>query len=121
MLLNHTNHPSSAWPPEQLKAAREQFGEIVDEPFPSIDPEWDEEAVVALVKEKVEEFIAKYGKEITVHIMGEATYCFAFVSEMTRRGVACVASTTVREVSFEDGIKKSRFRFKRFRYYLFEE
>ena len=118
MLLNHTNHPSSTWPPEQLKAAREQFGEIIDEPFPAIDPEWDEAKVVALAKEKVADFIAKYGKEMTVHIMGEATYCFAFVSEMNRRGIPCVASTTVREVAFENGVKKSIFRFKRFRFYI---
>ena len=117
LLLNNTNHPSSTWPPEQLKAAREQFGEIIDEPFPAIDPEWDEAKVVALAKEKVEEFIAKYGKEITVHIMGEATYCFAFVFEMMQRGVACVASTTIRKVHFENGVKKSIFHFKRFRKY----
>ena len=37
MFINHTNHPSQYWSDEQLTAAH-QYGEVVDIPFPLIDP-----------------------------------------------------------------------------------
>ena len=37
MFINHTNHPSQYWSDEQLAAAH-QYGEVVDIPFPLIDP-----------------------------------------------------------------------------------
>lgn len=42
MLLNLSNHPSSLWCDEQIKAAETLFGEIVDLPFPQVDPNGDE-------------------------------------------------------------------------------
>lgn len=42
MLLNLSNHPSSLWCDEQKKAAETLFGEIVDLPFPQVDPNGDE-------------------------------------------------------------------------------
>ena len=52
MLLNLSNHPvrgvwnpqkeryENAWSPEQVSAAHAEFGEIIDEPFPIIPPEY---------------------------------------------------------------------------------
>ena len=37
MFINHTNHSSQNWSDEQLVAAR-QYGDIIDIPFPRIDP-----------------------------------------------------------------------------------
>lgn len=115
MLLNLSNHPSTNWPESQKKAAIETFGSIEDLPFPQIDPNWDED--------KIDELAAEYLLKImqinpaAVHIMGELTFAFKLVDRLKAENIKCVASTTVREASEENGIKISVFRFIRFREY----
>ncbi len=36
--INLTNHPSTKWGADQLAAAK-KYGNIVDIPFPAVDPE----------------------------------------------------------------------------------
>lgn len=40
VFINCSNHPSERWSREQKQAA-EGYGEIVDLPFPEVDPSWD--------------------------------------------------------------------------------
>ncbi len=50
MLVNFTNHPSSQWGERQLREA-EKYGDIVDVPFPAVDPEEDEAYIGVLASQ----------------------------------------------------------------------
>jgi hypothetical protein len=119
MLLNLSNHPSSAWSPEQMNAAQEQFGGVIDVSFPNIDPHATSEEVKLLVIE--------YGLKVTnikeaqikaIHIMGEMTFVHNFIRIMETIQMPCYASTTERTVLEEaDGRKTVQFKFVQFRRY----
>ena len=118
MFLNLSNHPSDNWSAEQTKAARRLYGEIVDLAFPDVDPVGDEAYIAALADEccgKVLECVRI--QPVTVHLMGEMTLTFALLQRLQTHGIPCVASTTLRETVEEDGVKKSLFRFVKFRRY----
>lgn len=118
MLLNLSNHPSDKWP-ENQKTAAAQFGKIFDIPFPNIPPDASSEEVNALAKNYLAKIqaLASEGK-ITIHLMGELTFCFALVKLLKQEGITCIASTTERiSVAAEDGTKTSQFRFVQFRSY----
>ena len=122
MLINLSNHPSDQWPSQQLIAAQ-GYGEIVNLPFPSVDPAGDEEYIQLLCEEYLQKIDA-IGRDgacpvsaITVHIMGEMIFTFAMVSVLQKRGITCIASTTERVSSDENGVKTSEFRFIQFRKY----
>lgn len=119
MLLNFSNHPYENWPEKQKKIAIEMFGSIKDLEFPLVDPEKDEEYIDKLSDEYlriIKKLNDEYGK-ITVHIMGEMTFCFALIKKLKFWDIPCVASTTRRNVSFVNNQKISEFEFVRFRYY----
>lgn len=116
MFINLTNHPSSGWSEEQLKAAQ-QFGEVVDISFPIIEPDFTSEDVNELANEVVDNIIL-LDAHPTVHIMGEMTFTYAVVSQLKAKGITCVASTTERLVKMmPDGKKISQFKFVQFREY----
>lgn len=120
MFLNLSNHPSANWSAEQTEVAKQLYGEIVDLPFPIVDPMGDEAYIAALADEycgKVLEY-AK-GQPITVHLMGEMTLTFAILQRLKAQGIICVASTTQRETVEKDGVKTSIFKFVKFRKYKF--
>lgn len=118
MLINFSNHPSASWSDAQRQAAA-VYGGIVDMPFPPVPPEADEEAVGDLADRCLEMILAA-GKvpEMTVHIMGEQTLCFALILRLQRLGIPCVASCSARDVRLQpDGSKVVGFHFARFRRY----
>ena len=123
MLINFSNHPSEYWSKEQLEAAK-TYGTVVDEPFPAVPPEADEETIGKMADEcvsRLQGIIAeKNGDELSpVHIMGEMTLTFAIVDRLLKMGIKCLASTTRREVTFDaDGNKVATFRFVKFREYM---
>ncbi|MCW5925078.1 MAG: CRISPR-associated protein [Saprospiraceae bacterium] len=120
MLLNLSNHPSPLWPDNQQAAARGQFGEIADLPFPAIDPDCDTAEVEqmaaqyeALVAERLQGAAAP-----AVHLMGEMSFTVALTARLQRRGLPVYCSTTRRQVIEEkDGRKTTQFVFVRFRQY----
>ncbi len=114
MLLNLSNHPSSNWTPEQLSAAG---GAVVDMPFPQVDPDGDEAYIENLADEYLHKVLAMDNIS-AVHIMGEMNFTFALVNKLKTAGVKCVASTTQRETTVENGLKISKFNFIRFREYV---
>lgn len=118
MLINFTNHPYSVWSENQRMAA-DCFGEIVDVPFPEVDPNADETTISHLADEYVDQLLAGRKVEtLSVHIMGEFTLCYAIISRLQARGVRCMASCTRRDVIYShDGTKKVGFHFTRFREY----
>lgn len=119
LFLNLSNHSSDKWSKAQLDAAR-AYGEVVDMPFPVIDPGATTEEIHRLAEEYADRITSSYlGRDLmTVHLMGEMTFCFRLVTLLHARGVRCVASTTQRKTSELEGSKKeSIFEFQAFREY----
>ena len=118
MFLNLSNHPSQSWSEAQLTAAKE-YGEIQDMPFPAIDADADEKAIMNLVVEYFDKIITlSKGNKVTVHLMGEMTFCFTLVAKLKVFGITCVAACSERNVvDFGNGKKEVEFNFVRFRKY----
>lgn len=118
IFVNLSNHPSCYWSEEQLLAAR-NYGEIVDVPFPVVEPEWDASAVKLLAVEMFNTIsLLGSAAEVVVHLMGEQTFCYELACKLQKAGYLCVASTTHRETMYlEDGSKLSNFKFVHFREY----
>ena len=119
MLINLSNHPSAKWLPNQLSAAHNLFGEIVDLPFPAILPDANESDILNIAHDYLQQVqTIALPSEAVVHIMGEMTLTYALVNLLKAAGYRCVASTTVREVYEEQPGKKTViFQFVRFRDY----
>ncbi len=118
IFINLSNHPSSKWEKKQKEAA-EQFGDIVDIPFPDVNPNDDHSEIETLADQYVK-IIEEKAKNATaiVHVMGEMTFTYSIVSRLNERGIGCVASTTERKaIENADGLKTSEFSFVRFREY----
>lgn len=116
--LNLSNHPSQYWSQEQLEAAS-IYGEIIDMPFPKINPELSETDIRAMSEEYVNQILELERQyHVTVHVMGEMTFTYMVVSELKSIGIECIASTTKRVAEdLLDGTKISTFQFVRFRRY----
>lgn len=117
-LINLSNHPSSEWGEKQLQAAQ-QYGTIVDLPFPAVPEDASRDEVESLVEQFVQKVQAlSMPQDTTIHVMGEMTFTFAIVTALKSLGYRCVASTTRRIVEYDaDGTKKVKFDFCRFREY----
>ncbi len=119
MLINFSNHPLSQWSDKQINVAKKLYGEIIDFPFPLVDPTGDE----LYIKRLADFFFSKMQREHsadrpTIHIMGEMTFVYEMVKRLHKCGYECIASTTNRVVSVRsDGVKESSFEFVRFRTY----
>lgn len=119
VFLNLSNHPSDEWGKEQRNAA-EQFGKIIDVPFPAVDAEADTDEICRIAEETVDGL--KQFQGATVMVQGEFTLTYHLVSLFKERGYRTVASCSRREAAVtlqEDGSsrKESVFRFIRFREY----
>lgn len=119
MLINLSNHPSANWSAEQTEAAVQQFGNIVDLPFPQIEPQATKDDIHRMAQDYLNRVHQKGAPDITaIHIMGEMTLTFALVQMLKDAGYRCYASTTVREVyESEPGKKTVIFQFVSFREY----
>lgn len=118
VFINVSNHPSQKWSEKQLKAA-EYYGEIVDMDFPQIPAEEDAVELHDLANMSVKNILRLYkDAHITIHIMGEMNFTYAFVHIAKAHGINCVASTTERIVTEKDGVKTSVFNFVQFRRYI---
>ena len=106
-LINLTNHPSKEWDESQLKDSL-KYGEIEDMAFPQISPNWDISKVMEEV-DKYDRLINRIAQknDVTVHVMGEQTFCYGIISKLTRSGIKCIASCT----------ERGTFNFIRFREY----
>lgn len=121
MLLNISHHPFSLWSKEQQSVAIDLYGEVLDVAFPRIAPTSSASEVASLALASVKECLSLIKRSpgaAVVHVMGEFTFTFAFVAEMQRSGVTCVASTTDRNVvPNPNGTRTVTFTFVRFREY----
>lgn len=99
MLVNFSNHRIENWSAEQLATAK-TYGEIVDVPFPNVDPTGSVSYIADLADECVEKLmsIIENPECDVVHIMGELNLVYCVVNKLKSRGVKCVVSTTERNV-----------------------
>ena len=113
-MINISNHPSTKWGDEQLKAA----GAVVDLPFPAVDPNASSEELDALAQTYLEKIFSMGTLDGVVHVMGEMGFTFKLVSLLKEAGLTVVHSTTERlSVENPDGTKTSLFKFCQFREY----
>jgi hypothetical protein len=124
MLINFTNHTYVKWSDDQYAAAMEQFGRVVDIPFPIV-PEDAGEADIARMADdavRVIRLAGVSGEMLSVLVQGEFTLAFAIISRLQREGAQCYAACSKRETvetQAADGstVKNAVFRFVRFRKY----
>ena len=118
LLINLSNHPSTDWGARQREAA-EMYGEIEDMTFPAIPPEAGEIEITDLAEEYVSRIEERAEtRDVTVHIMGEMTFCYAVITRLQPLGIPCIASTTRRQITeAADGVKEVHFDFETFREY----
>lgn len=121
LFVNFTNHPSDKWSFEQLSAAK-SYGEIINIPFPMVDPQGDENYIKELAEQSVTQILSY--KPSAVLCQGEMTLAFAIVSILAYKCrinvfAACSERVTKESVG-PDGktIKTAEFRFVRFRKYF---
>ena len=119
MLINFTNHPSALWDTTQLAAAQQQFGNVVDIPFPDVDPAGDEQYISDLADLYLDKILSlAQDAQATVHLMGEMTFTVALLNRLRTHNIPCIASTTQRIVeTLPNGDKKVTFQFNKFRHY----
>jgi hypothetical protein len=135
MLLNLSNHPSANWSHEQMQAAIRNYGPVEDLSFPQVNPHAAKAEIEKLAKQyfnlikeksdteklhraQTDDGVFSGGSAVTVHLMGELTFCFALLKLLQNENIPCVASTTDRQVLEEkDGRKTARFKFVQFREY----
>lgn len=118
LLINLSNHPSADWGTRQRETA-EMYGEIEDMDFPAIPPEAGEREITDLAEEYVSRIEERAEtRDVTVHIMGEMTFCYAVITRLQPLGIPCIASTTRRQITeAADGVKEVHFDFETFRKY----
>lgn len=121
IFINLSNHPSNTWSEFQVQTAHDQYGEILDLPFPEIDPEWDQMQIGELAAqylEKVKTLASEHNANAAVHLMGEYSFCFQLVNLLKADGIEAVVSTSERLTEMNpDGSKTIQFNFVRFRKY----
>ena len=118
--INYTNHPSANWSEAQRQAAQ-LYGDIIDMDFPEIEPHWDEEQVASLACQQAEEIIIQ--KPVAVLVQGEFTFSYALISLLQQAGIRVLAACSQRCTESvinekQETIRRSVFKFVRFRQYL---
>lgn len=118
LFINLSNHPSSQWKEEQLCAARD-FGEIMDMPFPQVNPDAMAEDVNSIANDLVDKIkVLESDNDVVVHVMGEMGLTYCIVKKLSAIGIRCVCSTSYRIVKEEDeGKRLVEFHFNKFRDY----
>ena len=120
MFVNLSNHPVEKWDKRQVAAA-EQYGKIIEIPFPMVSPE-DMESDIILLGEKYLDLIKKEAaKGSAVMVQGEFTLTYQLVVRLKQEGYIPVAACSERIVE-ETGIHSAyqkivSFRFVKFRKY----
>ena len=112
--VNFTNHESGKWTEKQIAAA-EDYGVIVDLPFPSVMPDYDEDKIAELACEYSEKILEL--NPAAVLCQGEFNLCYSVINRLRDAGVTVVAATSKRETVETGDTKVSKFTFGRFREY----
>lgn len=96
--VNFTNHDSSKWGSDQLKAA-EKYGEVINIAFPAVPPTATKEEIQVLADKAVAEILSK--DPCVVLAQGEFTLTFAVVERLKNVGVHAIVACTRRRTDEE--------------------
>lgn len=113
--VNLSNHPSSNWDATQRQAA-EQYGAIVDVPFPAV-PAGEDEAYIRKLSDELVQKVMQY-QPGAVLCQGEFTLAYSVIRTLKARGVCVLAACSERNVVTHGNTKQVVFRFERFREYM---
>lgn len=119
MFINLSNHASAKWNEVQLAKAHE-YGEIIDMPFPDVDPHGSSGYIDGLVEDYYNR-IMKYDNPV-VMLQGEYLFTYRLVTKLKNAGITVVAGCSERrtiEYVNDEGFtdRKSEFEFVDFKEY----
>ena len=119
MFINLSNHPSDKWSIKQTECAK-AYGELVDMPFPKIDPYGTDEYINGLVQEYFEKIVAY--DTCVVMVQGEYLFTYRLVCKLKEAGIKVLAGCSERrtiEYVDENGFtdRRSEFEFVDFKEY----
>lgn len=118
MFVNVSNHPSKNWGKIQISEAR-KYGEIIDIPFPAVDPKASKEDVYHKAELCVKEILNKSPK--CVLCQGEFCLTNRIVELLKAENILVVAACSERKVVEynQDGVDKKEviFEFVKYREY----
>ena len=118
MYNNFSNHQSNAWGEAQLNAAME-YGEVMDVPFPAVNPYADK----GEIHKVCEEYVAQIMNLNPSCVLCQGEFCVAYgvISALKKLGVKVVAACSDRKSvdrKVGDKVEKiSTFTFVQFREY----
>ena len=120
MFVNISNHPSEKWGAAQRSAAL-CYGEIVDIPFPNVDPKATTFDINMLVEQYVNK-IRALNAPVVVMVQGEFTFTYRLVYCLKAYNITVVSACSERktvETVDANGVttKRSEFVFVQFREY----
>lgn len=113
--INFSNHESVCWNAKQIASAM-VYGEIVDIPFPQVDPMWTEDDIKEIGTEYLEKIMAY--QPAAVMCQGEFSVAYYVVSHLKKRGITVVTACSKRNTVVNGNEKISRFEFEKFREYI---
>lgn len=126
VLVNHTNHksvneqdPSRGWSEAQMGAALQLADEVIDLPFPVVNPRASSEDVVKQAGQAINDLINELtGKSVAFLVQGEMSYVMSVVLLCKTIGVDCYVATSERNsIDLGNGKKTTVFNFVQFRKY----
>lgn len=112
--VNFTNHPSSKWEKKQRDCAV-KYGEIVDIPFPPVDPMADRNEI-ALMAETYVDKIMEYAPA-AVLCQGEVCLAYRIITALKSKNVVVLAACSNRNTIDKGNQKLVTFTFEQFREY----
>lgn len=119
MLINLTNHPHETWSAKQLSASK-SYGEIIDIPFPQVDPFAGTSEIAELADQMLTQLLQRHPDAVLCQ--GEMTLAFALVARLKAAGIPVLAACDERKTKetqdeFGNTVKTSVFVFRQYREY----
>lgn len=119
MFINVSNHSSKKWNEKQIEQAK-KYGDIIDIPFPVIDPSSRDEEINHIVNEYFD-LIMQY-QDCVVMLQGEYIFTYRLVNKLKQHNIKVLASCSERrtiEYVDDNGFtsRKSEFEFVEFKEY----
>ena len=125
MFVNFTNHPSAKWSEEQISAAEQSYGTIIDLPFPAVSTDADQTWISQEANAQIAKMDALFANADShpnaVLCQGEFTLAFAVITRLLDQGikvVSAVSERNAREIQVNGETRKEViFHFAGFREY----
>ena len=121
LFLNLSNHRLIEWSEEQKHAALllVSANSLIDCPLPMVDPRSetaelieDADGVISALIEQHGELKKSVGGAM---VAGEPIFTVLLIKRLQSEGIRCFSATTERLTSTDEGVKRSRFSFVKFR------